>query len=71
MSSDNTYFAERFLDILSELPENIGNRDYHLPIVFKDGEELSFSADLLSHLDKDENSDLKAWATFENVKNLF
>lgn len=32
MSSDNAYFVERLLDILSELSENIGNKDYHLSI---------------------------------------
>ena len=62
--------AECFLDLISQVSDQLPDNGEELPIKFHDDGEIEFHDQLHAELSKPENVDLKDWAV-TNAKKLF
>lgn len=62
--------AERLLDLISRVSDQLPDSGEELPLKFRDDGEIEFHDQLHAELSKPENIDLKEWAT-ANAKKLF
>jgi len=71
MTEENAENAVRLLDIVYDLYGNDKRYPYqNLPFTVKGNGDVVLSAELMTELSKDENSDLIDWAQ-ENIMGLF
>lgn len=62
--------AERLLDLISQVSDELPDNGEELPLKFREDGEIEFHDQLHAELSKPENIDLKEWAVV-NVKKLF
>jgi hypothetical protein len=62
--------AERLLDLISQVSDQLPDNGDELPLKFREDGEIEFHDQLHAELSKPENSDLKEWAV-ANAKKLF
>jgi hypothetical protein len=72
MGAMNDFYikAECFLDLISQVSDQLPDNGEELPIKFHDDGEIEFHGQLHAELSKPENIDLKDWA-LTNAKKLF